>query len=230
MDAQHTVWRGTLCVGRPESPRTYVYVTGGRRILFGWVCFLGWRERSVGEQDCERDDRLRLWNTRRRDTVERCRRWRSEPSLPDSLTEHDDRSSARPFSPDTLSLLLELPTESESLARRERRLLRAFSSLPPRGAVMVSDISSIGGQTTIFGVTDSRRGLFLGVRCCTATFTGRSPTNFSLVKKLIPSLFFIRSTLSLPYRRRHTSSFLFLLIQRNVVIENFSGFRAWLGS
>lgn len=29
------VFRGTLCVGRPDNPFTYVYVTGDRRILFG---------------------------------------------------------------------------------------------------------------------------------------------------------------------------------------------------
>lgn len=101
------------------------------------------------------------------------------------------------------------------MARRDRRLLIAFSSRPPRGAEIGSDISSIGGQTTIFGVTDSRRDLLFGVLCCSASFTGRSPTNFSLVKKLIPSLFFIGSTNSLPLVFKHKDT-----LSKLVVIAN----------
>ncbi|KAI8426370.1 hypothetical protein MSG28_005223 [Choristoneura fumiferana] len=93
-----------------------------------------------------------LWKTRRSETVERWRRWWSQPSLPDSLVEHEDCSSVvRLGSQATLSLLLEDASESESAARRVSRRLSARSSRPPRGAAIGSVISSIGGHTTIFG-------------------------------------------------------------------------------
>lgn len=163
---------------------------------FGCCCFFGGRVRSVGVQDWERVVKFKLWNTRRRETVERLRRWRSEPSLPDSLVEHDEWSSDRPsraVSPDILSLLLELPIESASVPRLEIRLLRAFSRRPPRGVEIVSFMSSIGGQTTIFGVIDGRRVFVLLSRCSSTAFTGRSPENSSRVIKLTANLFFIWS-------------------------------------
>ncbi|KAI8426372.1 hypothetical protein MSG28_005223 [Choristoneura fumiferana] len=95
----------------------------------------------------------------------------------------------------TLSLLLEDASESESAARRVSRRLSARSSRPPRGAAIGSVISSIGGHTTIFGVTDSRREFF----------TGSSPTNFSLFTKLnsIQSFIFISAPFCLSFVAEH---------------------------
>lgn len=166
---------------------------------FGCCCFLDRLGRSVGEQELDLAVRLRLWNTRLKDTVERWRGWRSEPSLPESLVEHEERSLARCS---VLLSLLELSKESPSVERRDNRRPNARRRRPPRGADIGPVISSIGGHTTILGAAGSRRP-GLGSVCWAAVFPGRSPAN-SLATKSTISLFFISSTKFTTHKQNHS--------------------------